>query len=1092
MNKAQPTDPIRETWLPLRHLLPMLLAAATGIAAEWGGVGDDDTTLPQYLEQLKDYETRFETFPLAPVIPLEMTLAKPGYVTLVVDDEQGRRVRNIVGAEFFEAGKQTFWWDGLVEADRDQQVHGIYDLHHQLASPGTYRVRGIVRDRIDLRYEFTVYNPGNPPWEIYNIAGDSSGRWLADHTPPSDIAFLPQTRELLICSPVAEAGDGFARINLQGEKTFGKRAATGFSAAYALARNASGNSDRLYMLAIWRGELAIWDYPDFKKRWSKPYPGLTEADFGGLAVFDNLLVYSVASKNELVFLDLEKGEIVATQAIDNPAGLAFDPAGHLFVFSNHQLRKYSLSAKPATVELSEPETIIDHHVEAPQRLAWDGQGNLYVSDHGNSHQVKVFSAAGEFLRAVGTAGGARLGAYDETRMINPLGITISEDDHLWVAEYSQAVKRVSKWTLDGQLIKAFYGPPRYGGGGNLHPDRKRLYYAHGASSGLEFDLDWEAGTSRLANLYFLPRSAADPGFGPAPQTPVIHQGRTYLLNAFNSQPTTGTAMTGIWKMENGIAIPVAAAGLAARCSYVKDNQLLPGNELDKTFFVWSDLNGDGKVQADEMSFAAGTRLGIAAPPSTTVNVTSDLSVVFSEGVVLRPQRLTDNGVPVYDFEQAEGVPEKKLGQGVETIKVEDRFVVTGGPIRGHDADGRLVWTYPSQWPSLHATHGGAPKRPLPSAGQMLGTTRVLGHPIRTTGGINLWGLNANLGEVYLLTDDGLFVDSLFEDFRLGRAQGFYWGRPWALKAERGMLLNDATAKAEYFWTTLNQADDGQAYLVVGINHCSIVHLDGIHSLERLPETTFELTAEQLADVHRRLLDYHHHLLAGKKNELGLNIMKVRTFSEPPVFETLFAGDAPSWHYLGYYHNRMTRKTPVHCLAGTTRDKLHLAFKTGDAKLLDATNHATVQEILLHGGALDLHLGAPGGDLRLLVTLANRKVVAFLLRSKTSDNAAPQGFDSGWRSLAFDSVEEVGASVELASKDGNYLLSVPLSLLGLDPLPDGIPADVGIIRTVRRRYPTPATVPHRLYWYNEGPKFVADPAGEAMPTPHLRGRWEFAE
>ena len=53
----------------------------------------------------------------------------------------------------------------------------------------------------------------------------------------------------------------------------------------------------------------------------------------------------------------------------------------------------------------------------------------------------------------------------------------------------RAVGSVSVWTLDGKLVRDFYGPGRYGGGGTLDPrDRTRFYY-----DGMEFALDWRRG-----------------------------------------------------------------------------------------------------------------------------------------------------------------------------------------------------------------------------------------------------------------------------------------------------------------------------------------------------------------------------------------------------------------------------------------------------------------------------------------------------------------------------------------------------------------------------------------------------------------------
>ena len=54
--------------------------------------------------------------------------------------------------------------------------------------PGEYRVRGLFRKDLHLRYEFSVYSPGNPPWSTE----DRTGGWLADHTPQADVLSLPK------------------------------------------------------------------------------------------------------------------------------------------------------------------------------------------------------------------------------------------------------------------------------------------------------------------------------------------------------------------------------------------------------------------------------------------------------------------------------------------------------------------------------------------------------------------------------------------------------------------------------------------------------------------------------------------------------------------------------------------------------------------------------------------------------------------------------------------------------------------------------------------------------------------------------------
>ncbi|HEV3027755.1 MAG TPA: hypothetical protein VG457_09295, partial [Planctomycetota bacterium] len=153
-----------------------------------------------------------------PPIPIRFGLKESGLVTLVIDDEQGKRVRNLIAETPFPAGENTAWWDGLDDLgrDRDAAAHAIYHIPGQFVKPGTYTVRGLVRKEIDLKYEMTVYHSGNPPWPT----ADRTGGWLADHSPPSSVLFVPGDKpQVLIASYVAEGGDGLVFVDLEGRKT---------------------------------------------------------------------------------------------------------------------------------------------------------------------------------------------------------------------------------------------------------------------------------------------------------------------------------------------------------------------------------------------------------------------------------------------------------------------------------------------------------------------------------------------------------------------------------------------------------------------------------------------------------------------------------------------------------------------------------------------------------------------------------------------------------------------------------------------------------------------------------------------------------
>jgi hypothetical protein len=86
-----------------------------------------------------------------PPMPIRFHLDEPRTVTLVPEDTEGRRVRNLVGAGSFQAGDHTVWWDGMRE-DGVEEVHvsGVARFNRQryaVAQPRLYRVRGLSGER---------------------------------------------------------------------------------------------------------------------------------------------------------------------------------------------------------------------------------------------------------------------------------------------------------------------------------------------------------------------------------------------------------------------------------------------------------------------------------------------------------------------------------------------------------------------------------------------------------------------------------------------------------------------------------------------------------------------------------------------------------------------------------------------------------------------------------------------------------------------------------------------------------------------------------------------------------------------------------
>ena len=216
-----------------------------------------------------------------------------------------------------------------------------------------------------------------------------------------------------------------------------------------------------------------------------------------------------------------------------------------------------------------------------------------------------------------------------------------------------------------------------------------------------------------------------------------------------------------------------------------------------------------------------------------VTIMDDLSFCIArvDGRAMRfpPARFSETGVPFYAHEGgqvlAEGVYGPQSSGGNQMLADgSDESVITLGvaPFDSHSISGmkggKAVWSYPNPWPGLHASHHAA--RPT-FPGQIIGVTRLMGGFVNPKGSDvgPLWAVNANMGNFYLFTRDGLFVATVFEDVR----KGTLWKMP---VARRGMPLKGISLHDENFWPSISQTPDGQVYIVDGAN-CSLVRLDGL-------------------------------------------------------------------------------------------------------------------------------------------------------------------------------------------------------------------------------------------------------------------------
>jgi hypothetical protein len=761
------------------------------------------------------------------------------------------------------------------------------------------------------------------------------------------------------------------------------------------------------------------------------------------------------------------------------------------------------SAKPLQLPA---EALIVANLEDPHGLTLDAQGNIFISDHGASQQVKVFAAHGKLTRLIGKAGPPKAGPYDPLHMNHPAGLAVDANGRLWVAENDYLPKRVSIWNDDGTLWRAFYGPAKYGGGGTLDPqDATRFYYADEGRGAMEFKLDWEKGDSLLTRVFYrrgagtlpLPQRAA------APELALYREGRRYFANCYNSNPTSGSGLV-VFQDRDGIARPVAALGAAKEWPLLQTpafaSRVSAGvdGKRNSPLFLWSDANDDGQVQPEEVTFAAG--------PIGGVTVLPDLSIcaarIGSKAMRFEPAGFSQGGTPLYDFAKgetlAEGVQPPGSSGGDQMLVAADGWAaVTLGMVPfARDSfsgarNGAPRWSYPSAWPGLHAAH----EAPLPDRpGQLIGTTRLLGGfvtPKNSDAG-PLWAVNANMGTVYVFTADGLFVATLFEDKRVGKS--------WSiLPPKRNASLKGFTLGEENFWPTWSQTPDGKVYLMNGAA-ASLIRLDGLESIRRLPAMPLRVTADDLQKAQAWLIAAEARRQHEKGGAAPLIIAMIS--HAPSVDGKIDDWAGATWVDIdksGVKANFNSNSKPYDITAALaiSGDRLYAAFRTGDAKLLQNSGEVPNAPFKT-GGALDLMLGTnPAADpkrtkpveddLRLLVTLVKGEPKAVLYRAVVPGTKEPVPFSSPWRTITLDRADDVSADVQLAGAGGNYEFSVPLATLGLKPNAGlSLKGDVGILRG------NGMAVTARVYWSNKATGITSDVPSEAALTPLLWGRIEIRE
>jgi hypothetical protein len=775
--------------------------------------------------------------------------------------------------------------------------------------------------------------------------------------------------------------------------------------------------------------------------------------------------------HRLEVLDGTTGAVEKEIALPQPGAIAVNAKGELFATSGKDV----VHIDPASGKVM---TLVKGDLVSPRAMAIDKAGLVYVYDVApDRRNIRVYDVTkGQMVRTIGTPGGYVVGPWDPTRLHDISGLAIDAKDQLWAVDQTYFPKRVSRWSLDGQWQQDFLGNTCYGGAGILDSyDKTRLFWGP-----LEFALDWKTGQSTLKNFTWMGSTVAG-------DVPVVVDGRRYMTTRWEggraSQPV------GIVYLYEKDRLKMAAAvGKAVDFPPLADPDLqgdlmpkLAGRTMAEVNFVWSDLNGDGLVQADEVTFLP------RQPHDGEIGVTGfnrDLGVQQGN-IRYTVKEFLPTGVPVYEFQQLPGL------HGLTLYKLDDGNFHTLGSKSNEvlmTPEGKPIWTYVAEgW----TTHGYAEAGPY-SPGQVVAQFYMAGHDKAHAGDLGeFFVINTNMGSWNLWTADGMLASWIFNDQRNPGLRN--WNMP---EHGRGMVMDDVTIGQEHFNAHFARTPDNRYYAVAGHNHISVVEVLGMDKFKRLagklevtPEAVNATATWEASRQKEQLYDRTPVIECYKVRQAPRLDGDGVDFISPPVEFGVHRGDGSlsrgasfraAWDDKNLYVYFLVAGLGPMRNSGEQFDRL---FKTG--------------------AAVDLHIGVDGsaeptratpvaGDKRVLMTFTGpsaNKPTAVLYDAVVAGTAPDQAWKavSPISSVSFDRVRVLENARLVLREHGDQFYTVgaaiPLSDLGLKPAENlRLKLDWGVIVTDS----SGNSVMRRSYWANKATSIIADVPSEARLHPDLWG------
>lgn len=1024
-------------------------------------------------------------------IQIDFQQPMDGKATIVIEDSNGKRIRNLISGKSISAGLHHIVWDGLDENGR-------------LVSPGKYRWHGISHPGLKPNYLMNFAN-GNEP---------TIQPWGPNHSTLHDVT--SNGKLIFFAAPVTEGGWALLALDSDGNWVQGYEHQHGLGINHdAIAaddqylycaqdgftwggtRGIDLNSDQweaTWNLSLVRYDIAsgkLIEFPDKQRHiiadQMQVGPGSENADLegfnlGGLAVHNGRLYIGSRRQNAVLVLDAKSGDVLDKIAVKGPRKIV--ATDEVFVATDQ-----------GVVRLKDQKLIIPTGNLDIKGIAIAANQDILLSDR-NSHQVHRFSLEGKLLQSIGTPGGSYAGTYDPTRIVNPEGIAFGPDGKLWVTEDRWSPKRVHAWDLDkNDVVYEKFGVPHYGGtGAAFDPQSHQQWIGMGCRWDIRF-----AGQEAYPTHVLAIDDAHFGKYHPLNYRIIREQGRTFLVG-FGKITTISVfrpdgsiqdcaALSSTHHFSYGCNWEPPQSYIDAfyeRWPQLKKNEK-PGHKGEGKPYaqrgpavLWLDANNDGTPQKEEFEFSDDSvRFDGSSWGHRTIGLTLKIPVLVEDQVkivTLAPEGFTKTGVPKYPtlataIDNATDIPLTPGYQRHSSASHDDhfgRFMLISDPeMNAYDESGKHLWSFPNQWCGVHGSH----KAPLPEPGVMQGTLFFLGMaPLDDQADVFM--LNGNHGRCFLLTSDGLYLDEMFRDVRVSYVNDAY--------RLGGEIFGGYFGKSE---------DNGEYYVQIGHGSYRLYGISGLNHTKR-SNGTFEVTKQQVDAAEQKSLRRLAKATQPKEAVISSVNPSLKIDAELNDWHT---DPIATWDQQGKFSTSLW--------GAWDEEYLYLAYRVKDASpfVNQGRNWST---LFATGDTIDLQFATDPaanprrnspvpGDKRLMIAPYEGKptVVLFEHRKPNGSNN-PIEFTSPWRGEKVDHVEKVDdAEVAVKNVRDGYVVEVKIPLRTLNwNIEPGTKyrGDFGVTFGDPEGHETQL----RSYWANPSTMLVDDIPGEIMLHPMMWGEITF--